>query len=54
MYLKHFELKGFCVKPYCIAEVYVTENTSCKTKIILLTKVLYTQNGNVFLWILYQ
>jgi len=43
MYLKQFEITAFCIKTYCIAEVYVTKNTSCKTKIILLTKVITEQ-----------
>ena len=34
-----------CKKTYCIAEVYVTENTSCTTKIILLAKVLQSRKG---------
>jgi len=45
MYLKQTELTGFRVKTHCTAEVHITENTSCTTKMILLTKVLHSTEG---------
>jgi len=45
MYLKQIEITGFRVKPHCTAEVHITKNTSCITKIILLTKFLHNPEG---------
>jgi len=49
MYLKQVELTGFCVRTCCIAEVHITESTTCKQKLSRCPKYYTAQKGNVFL-----